>query len=145
MGTTGRPLVYHATTVHAAAWGSLEAVRYMVKELGAGVNQIDENGDTALHAAVQSKRLDVMRCLVKELGADVNLGGAQEATQTPLGMAARIRRVEVVKCRIKELRAHVNHAQHEWMHTSLHRSRGRTFPRGEMFQGARCRRQPSRA
>jgi ankyrin repeat protein len=38
----------------AAVWGELEAVQCLVKELGANVNLVDENGCTPLFAAAQN-------------------------------------------------------------------------------------------
>jgi ankyrin repeat protein len=56
--------------------GNLAAMRCLVKELGADVNQRAHRGATPLHVAVELEEglLDALQCLAKELGADVNQG-----------------------------------------------------------------------
>ena len=50
----------------------LNAVRCLVKELGADVNKAREDSFTPLHIAAQQDHLNMVRCLVKGLEADVN-------------------------------------------------------------------------
>ena len=62
-----------ATPFHVAAQqGNLDAVRYLVNELGANVNQVMQNGGITLYIVAQEDKLDFVRCLVIELGADVD-------------------------------------------------------------------------
>jgi hypothetical protein len=65
--TSGQPLV------RALVKGNLDALRCLVKDLGADVNQADR-GPTLqpLHIAVHLGNIDMVHCLVNELGADVN-------------------------------------------------------------------------
>jgi hypothetical protein len=65
-----------------------------VKELGADVNQADNDGTTPLFIAAEVGSLDVVSCLVKELGADVNQ--ADNDGNTPLFTAARQGKLGVV-------------------------------------------------
>jgi ankyrin repeat protein len=86
--------------------GYLDIVRYLVKELGANVNQTTLSGATALHNAARQGSLDVVQCLVKELGAaQALINGA-----TPLYVAAHHGFLYVVQCLVKELDADVNAA-----------------------------------
>ncbi|TMW69652.1 hypothetical protein Poli38472_001808 [Pythium oligandrum] len=59
------------TIFHAACRGSLDVVKRMV-ELGLDVNTVNKYGKNALHAAVESKNLDITRYLVTEYGLDTN-------------------------------------------------------------------------
>lgn len=51
---------------------NLDVLRCLVNELGADVDQHNDNGGTLLQFAVQEGHLAVVQCLVKELGANVN-------------------------------------------------------------------------
>jgi ankyrin repeat protein len=75
------------TPLYAAAQiGNLVYVQFLVKELGADINQTAVNGATPVFIAAQNDHVAVVRCLVKELGADVNQA-ADDGT-TPLLIAA---------------------------------------------------------
>jgi hypothetical protein len=76
----------------------LAVVRYLVKELGADVNQAIGNGTTTLYIAACNGHLAMVRCLVKEPGAEVNksMHGA-----TPLMVAASHNHEGVVAFLIK--------------------------------------------
>jgi ankyrin repeat/protein kinase domain-containing protein 1 len=50
----------------AAEKGHVAIVRYMVKELGANVDQASKEGITPLYMAAQKGTLDLVQCLVKE-------------------------------------------------------------------------------
>jgi hypothetical protein len=59
----------------AVRTGARDAVfKILVQDLGADVNQADENSYTSLMLAAALARLHAMRCLVVELGADVDQG-----------------------------------------------------------------------
>ena len=84
----------------------VDAVCYIVKELGADDNSQNESGKTALHIAARfDDTHDVMRTLVKELGADVN--ARDNKLDTPLHDAARLRRTEAMRVLVAELGADV--------------------------------------
>jgi hypothetical protein len=62
----------------AAQNGNIDMLRCLVKELGACVDQANNNQEiTFLYMAAQNGQLDVVKCLVKDLGADVNKGQLQ--------------------------------------------------------------------
>jgi hypothetical protein len=91
----------------AAATGKLDAVRVLVRELGADVNQACD-GVTALHTAAYWGHEHVVRCLVKRFDADVN-------KPTVMGIlavygAAQMGHEHVVRCLVKEFGADVNKA-----------------------------------
>jgi hypothetical protein len=92
--TTARPLCV------AARSGILELVRLLVLELGANVNQRDQQGLTPLMLATKRNNLTLVQCLVVELGADVNLAMANGGW-TPLTIAARRGNLAVVRCLIE--------------------------------------------
>jgi ankyrin repeat protein len=71
-------------------------MRFLVSDLGADVNQADDDDNTPLFAAAQMGNVAVARCLVKEFGADVNLANQKGAT--PLYIAAQEGHVAVVRC-----------------------------------------------
>jgi hypothetical protein len=56
----------------ACSYGHLDAVRCLLVELNADVNQEDRLGGTALSFAANSGNVDLMRCLVREGNADIN-------------------------------------------------------------------------
>jgi ankyrin repeat protein len=56
----------------AAGTDSLDVARYLIRDLGADVNQATSTGMTALILAAQSGHVNIVRYLVKELGANVN-------------------------------------------------------------------------
>jgi ankyrin repeat protein len=87
----------------------LEAVRFLVKEAGADVNQADEGGCTPLYLAAQEGYITVALYLGKELGADVNQAANDGAT--PLFIAAQNGHLSVVMCLVKEVGADINQAR----------------------------------
>jgi hypothetical protein len=97
-----------------AVWhNNYEVVLCLVRELGADVNQIDENGLLPLCSAARVGDLRMIKCLVIELGADVNRFDA--AGNTPLFVAAAIGNLAVVRYLVKELDAEVNRAHNGGM------------------------------
>jgi ankyrin repeat protein len=100
------------TPLYAAAQtGKLAIVQFLVKELGADVNQAAVDGATPLFVAVQLGNLALVQCLAKEHGADVN--HAQNNGASPLYIAAQEGHLDVVRCLAKELGADVNQALHD--------------------------------
>jgi ankyrin repeat protein len=98
--SSGRPLV------QTAAHGNLDVIRYLVNDVGADVNQADDQGFTPLLMAAQNAHLDSMRCLVMELGADVNQ--TELTGNTPLIIAVLNGHLSVVRCLVDEIGADVN-------------------------------------
>ena len=92
----------------AAQQGHLAVVPYLVKELGAHVNNTGIGGPTPLLIAAQHGHLAVVRCLVKELGANVN--HATNDGATPLFFAAQTGNKEMVVCLVEECGADLNQA-----------------------------------
>jgi ankyrin repeat protein len=92
----------------AAGEGMLEVVRFLIKEAGADVDRVRDDGMTALTLAAQQGHVTVLRCLVKEFGADVH----QETSEgnTPLFIAAQQGFLAVVQCLVKECGADINRA-----------------------------------
>lgn len=60
---------FAANTHHYAPTGMMAAVRYLVEELGADVNAIDHEGNTAMHNAAARGDVEMIRYLVAK-GAD---------------------------------------------------------------------------
>jgi ankyrin repeat protein len=60
---------FAANTHHFAPTGMMAAVRYLVEELGADVNAIDHEGNTALHNAAARGDVEMIKYLVAK-GAD---------------------------------------------------------------------------
>jgi ankyrin repeat protein len=104
--SSGRPLV------QAAAHGKLDVTRYLISDLGADVNQANDQGYTPLFVAAQCGHLAVVRCLVKDLGTVVDQ--ATSAGFTPLLSAVQRGHLDVVRCLIEELGANVNLARKEY-------------------------------
>jgi len=67
-----------------APGGMMAAVRYLVEELGADVNAVDYEGNTAVHHAASRGDLEMIRYLVAK-GADVT--GVNRAGQTTIDLA----------------------------------------------------------
>jgi ankyrin repeat protein len=61
-------------------------VKYLVRKLGADVNQTTKTGHTPMFIAAENGFLDVVKCLVKELGAHPHPTTIYGST--PLFMAA---------------------------------------------------------
>jgi ankyrin repeat protein len=91
----------------AAENGKLDAVRLLVKEMGADVGQVHKDF-TALRVAALEGQEHVVRCLVLEFGADVNQSGENGATA--LYAAAQNGHEHVVRCLLCECNADVNTA-----------------------------------
>jgi hypothetical protein len=83
----------------------LDVVRCLVKDLGADINQVMQDGATPLCIAAQSGNVDMVRCLMTELGADVNQ--AKRDGCTPLYIASEEGNLDVVRCLV-DLSADVN-------------------------------------
>jgi hypothetical protein len=89
---------------------SVDVLSYMVKELGADVNQRDENGWKALIVAGFAGHHDTVRYLAVELGADVN--SPDKMGRTPLSRAASHGHLDVVRL-LLALRANINQSDNE--------------------------------
>jgi ankyrin repeat protein len=76
-----------AELCEAAASGNVDALRYLVSELGASPNVGEYDRRTALHLASSEGLLDVVTVLVEELGADVSV--VDRWGSTPLDDAER--------------------------------------------------------
>jgi ankyrin repeat protein len=74
----------------AAGHGKLDAVRLLLKELGADARLL-HNGYTASYVAAQYGHEHVVRCLVKEFGADVNIPTINADVNTPKRKASTMR------------------------------------------------------
>ena len=61
---------FAGNTHHFAPTGMMAAVKYLVEELGADVNAIDHEGNTALHNAAARGDVEMIKYLVAK-GADV--------------------------------------------------------------------------
>jgi ankyrin repeat protein len=95
----------------AAANGNLDVMRYLVVELGADVNQAeDEMGQAALHIACYAGRLNVVRCLLNELLAK----GNKEANSgfTALLFAVEAGHLDLMRCLVREFGADVSHTDY---------------------------------
>jgi ankyrin repeat protein len=100
--TNGLPLA------HAVGLGKLGIVQFLVRKLGADVNQADGEDCTPLSIAAGDGDLGIVRCLVKELGANVNQANVKGATSVYI--AAYLNKFAVVQCLGKELGVDVNQA-----------------------------------
>jgi ankyrin repeat protein len=78
-------------------------VRYLVKELGADVDQANDYGFTSLHIAVKEGVLAMMRVLVKECHADVNkaVNKAEQEGSTHLLFAVWRGSLAIVQCLVE--------------------------------------------
>ena len=81
---TGYGEGFAANSHRYAPGGMLAAVKYLVEELGADVNQRDHEGNTALHNAATRGDNDMINYLVSK-GADVK--AVNRAGQTTVDMA----------------------------------------------------------
>ena len=91
--------------IQAASYGLLDVLTLLVKELGAEVNNSNENGTTALHAAAMQGQVTAARCLVKEFGANINQPSKDGVT--PTQAAAQIGNVHVLRCLVEGLGADI--------------------------------------
>ena len=76
---------FEPALIRAAQKGDLAKVKRLIEEQGAKVDARDDDGETALHAAADKARLDVVKYLVKK-GADVS--AKDEDGETALHAAA---------------------------------------------------------
>ncbi|XP_076300828.1 uncharacterized protein LOC143219007 isoform X2 [Lasioglossum baleicum] len=91
-----------------------------VKELinhGVSIDAKNNDGQTPLHYAAKSDKLEVVKYLIEEKGANVNV--KDNDGQTPLHSAAKSDKLEVVKYLIEEKGANVN-AKDNHGQTPLH-------------------------
>jgi hypothetical protein len=91
--TTEGPL-YVASQV-----GCLDVLRFLVREMGANVNQKDQYGETPLMVAVQWEILHMVQRLVK-VGADANQAMPNNG-RTPLHIAAGRGNLAIVHCLVE--------------------------------------------
>ena len=100
------------TCLHMACYsGNLEAVRFLVEELGCGVNHPGEHGDTPLHAAVfqdqgQPSRLRDVEVIKLLLNGDADVNAQDEEGCTPL-MAAMTEAIKVLELQNRGCSAHI--------------------------------------
>ena len=66
----GYAMGFAGNSHHVAPTGMLPAVKYLVEELGADVNAVDHDGNTAVHHAASRGDTEMIRYLVSK-GADV--------------------------------------------------------------------------
>jgi ankyrin repeat protein len=92
----------------AASRCSIPIMSCIVKELGADVNEANDNGATPLVIASMNGDLNLVRCLLKELGAQVNQGVNDGSTA--IMFAAQKGHLAVVRCLGREHGADVNSA-----------------------------------
>jgi hypothetical protein len=93
--------VTSAEPLHAAARGGFPAVvRLLVREMGADVNQVNQDGWAPVITAAQYANPAVMQCLVAELGADVDQAMQIDGC-TPLILAAEVGDLAMVRCLIQ--------------------------------------------
>ena len=92
------------TALHfAAGSGRMDVIWTLVKDFGAAVNAVDEDGKTPLHFAALCGKSEAAVALVREFGADVEaktLNG-----HTPLHIAVLVSRSEIVKVLVDKLGA----------------------------------------
>jgi hypothetical protein len=98
--SSGRPLC------HVVGHGMIDKARFLVNELEADANGIDEQGFTPLGIAAQMGNLEMSKFLVKELGADVHRQSKDGFS--PLYVAAQAGNLQTVRCLVKEFGAEVN-------------------------------------
>lgn len=91
--------------VQAARDGQLNVVKTHLEHSRACINDVDEDGFTALHYATRYNQLDVMKVLV-EYGADINVKQDQDEAR-PLHLACRYN-WDVAARYLLECRATVN-------------------------------------
>jgi ankyrin repeat protein len=82
------------------------AARCLVNDLGADVNQTNEEGLTPLCIAALKGDLEMVRCLVADLGADVDR--ANNEGISPVHMAVQVGNLEMVQCLVMEYGANVD-------------------------------------
>jgi hypothetical protein len=103
--TSAKPLCY------AVKHGKYEVALFLVRNLGADVNQADAKGFAPLFIATHAGNLRMVKCLAIELGADVNQTDAEDCT--PLYIAACLGHLGVVQCLVEELGVDVNLADED--------------------------------
>jgi ankyrin repeat protein len=93
--------VKSAEPLYKAARGGFPAVvRHLVREMGAGVNQVNKDGWATVITAARYANPAVMQCLVAELGADINQGMQIDGC-TPLILAVEGGNLAIVRCLIQ--------------------------------------------
>ena len=80
----GYAMGFAGNSHHVAPGGMLPAVKYLVEELGANVNAVDHDGNTAVHHAASRGDNEMIRFLVSK-GADVKK--INRAGQTTIDVA----------------------------------------------------------
>jgi hypothetical protein len=86
-------------------------LKILVLDLGADVNQANEDDNTPLMSAALMDRLDTMRFLIVELEANVNR--ANNIGYSAVNVAACEGNLAALQCLVKELGADVNHRDTE--------------------------------
>jgi hypothetical protein len=86
-------------------------VRFLVRELGAYVDQSPEASPLLQLHAIVNCDVEMLRCLVRELGANVNYA-AHDDGDTALPVAVGMGDLDMVRFLVKELGADVNQARH---------------------------------
>ncbi len=80
--------------IYAAKHAVGETVEYLVKEKGLDINVVDNSGKTALHHAVQNRRIGIVLRLLK-IGADKKIKDSQG--ETPLDIAMKENNEKLIK------------------------------------------------
>lgn len=99
------PDIHGMSLIQAARDGQLAIVKAHLDASRASINDVDEDGFTALHYAARYNRVDVMRALVNA-GADINVKQDQDEVR-PLHLACRYN-CDVAARYLLECRAGVN-------------------------------------
>ena len=102
----------------ACTEGVLAVVACLVRELGADVKAVGDNGHASLHLAAANGRSEVCRVLVMELGAKV--GAVCRDGSTALHKAAEKGHKETVRVLVSELGANINAKRRSDGWTALH-------------------------
>jgi ankyrin repeat protein len=91
---------------NAVSYGNFEVAHYLVRELGADVNEASAQGFGPLCIAAHAGNLRMVKYLAVDLGADVNQTGKEG--HMPLFVAAQLGHLAVMRYLVKELGADIN-------------------------------------
>ncbi|XP_075541879.1 E3 ubiquitin-protein ligase MIB2-like isoform X2 [Dermacentor variabilis] len=98
-GIIGKTGAVTPTMLHRACFEGNEAIVWMMAETGANVEEVDEDGDRALHYATYGDKPDVIELLLN-LGADINATNKKKFTA--LQVAVKKKHVNCVRVLINK-------------------------------------------
>ncbi|XP_072143326.1 E3 ubiquitin-protein ligase MIB2-like isoform X2 [Dermacentor andersoni] len=98
-GIIGKTGAVTPTMLHRACFEGSEAIVWMMAETGANVEEVDEDGDRALHYATYGDKPDVIELLLN-LGADINATNKKKFTA--LQVAVKKKHVNCVRILINK-------------------------------------------